>query len=55
VGSFAAPASPARFAGVDDGPKGPGPGLGQHTREVLAALGYAAGDIEAMYASKAVA
>ncbi len=55
VGTFAAPASPARFAGVDDGPKGPGPGLGQHTREVLVGLGYAAADIEAMYASKAVA
>jgi crotonobetainyl-CoA:carnitine CoA-transferase CaiB-like acyl-CoA transferase len=55
VGTFAAPASPARFAGVDDGPKGPGPGLGQHTREVLASLGYAPSDIDAMYASKAVA
>ena len=54
-GTFAAPASPARFPGVDDGPKGPGPALGQHTREVLAGLGYGAAEIDAMYASKAVA
>ena len=55
VGHFQAPASPARFAGVDDGPKGPGPGLGQHTREVLLSLGYSPEDIDAMLAARAVA
>ena len=35
VGSFTSPGGPARFHGVDDGPKGPGPKLGEHTREVL--------------------
>jgi crotonobetainyl-CoA:carnitine CoA-transferase CaiB-like acyl-CoA transferase len=55
VGSFASPAAPARFAGVDDGPKGPAPALGQHTREVLEGLGYDGGQIDGLYASKAVA
>lgn len=53
-GSFASPAAPARFHGVDDGPKGPGPKLGEHTRQVLETLGYSAAAIDALYASKAV-
>jgi len=53
-GSFASPAAPARFHGVDDGPKGPGPKLGEHTRQVLETLGYSATAIDALYASKAV-
>ena len=55
AGSFPSPASPARFHGVDDGPKGPGPKLGEHTREVLASLGYGDAEIAAMFESKAVA
>ena len=55
IGSFASPAAPAKFHGVDDGPKGPGPGLGEHTRQVLERLGYSGGEIDALYASKAVA
>jgi crotonobetainyl-CoA:carnitine CoA-transferase CaiB-like acyl-CoA transferase len=47
-GSFRAPAAPARFPGADDGPKGPAPALGQHTREVLAGVGYDAAAIEAL-------
>lgn len=54
-GSFASPAAPARFHGVDDGPKGPGPGLGEHTRQILESLGYAETEIDALYANKAVA
>ncbi len=54
VGSFASPAAPAKFHGVDDGPKGPGPGLGEHTRQVLEGLGYSGAEIDALYASKAV-
>ena len=53
-GSVASPAAPARFHGVDDGPKGPGPKLGEHTRQVLETLGYSAAAIDALYASKAV-
>lgn len=55
VGSFASPAAPAKFHGVDDGPKGPGPKLGEHTRDVLASLGYDAVEVDALYAGKAVA
>ncbi len=47
-GQFKSPASPARFPGADDGPKGPPPGLGEHTREVLAGLGYDEAEIGAM-------
>ena len=50
-GSFRAPAAPARFPGADDGPKGPAPALGQHTREVLAGVGYDAAAIEALMAA----
>jgi len=52
-GHFSAPASPARFPGADDGPKGPVPGLGEHTRGVLASLGYAPAQIDAMIAEGA--
>jgi len=55
AGSFASPAAPARFHGVDDGPKGPGPKLGEHTREILETLGYSDADITALYESKSVA
>jgi crotonobetainyl-CoA:carnitine CoA-transferase CaiB-like acyl-CoA transferase len=51
---FLAPASPARFPGADDGPKGPAPLLGQHTREVLAEAGYGAAEIDRLIAEGAV-
>lgn len=54
-GSFRAPASPARFPGADDGPKGPAPALGQHSREILSELGYSPGEIEALYGAGATA
>jgi crotonobetainyl-CoA:carnitine CoA-transferase CaiB-like acyl-CoA transferase len=53
--TFRAPAGPARFHGADDGPKGPGPALGQHTGQVLKSIGYSDAEIAAMYESKAVA
>ena len=37
--TYAAPASPVRFPGADDGPKGPSPSFGEHTRDVLVGLG----------------
>ncbi len=55
VGSFSSPASPAKFPGLDDGPKGPGPKLGEHTRYVLASLGYSETEIDAALAGKVVA
>lgn len=53
--SFNAPAAPIRFPGADNGPKSPAPAIGQHTREVLAELGYSSEDIDAMYANGAAA
>jgi crotonobetainyl-CoA:carnitine CoA-transferase CaiB-like acyl-CoA transferase len=47
-GSFEAPAVPVRFSGEDQGPRRPAPALGQHTEEILTAVGYAADEIAAM-------
>ena len=52
--TFPSPASPVRFPGADDGPKGPSPKLGQHTREVLEAAGVPATEIDALYADGVV-
>jgi crotonobetainyl-CoA:carnitine CoA-transferase CaiB-like acyl-CoA transferase len=49
------PSGPARFVGVDDGPKGPGPALGEHTREVLKSVGYSDAQVDAALAAKTVA
>jgi crotonobetainyl-CoA:carnitine CoA-transferase CaiB-like acyl-CoA transferase len=54
-GSIAAPAGPIRFPGADDGPKGPSPRAGEHTRAVLSEAGYSDTEIEALYASGAAA
>jgi crotonobetainyl-CoA:carnitine CoA-transferase CaiB-like acyl-CoA transferase len=54
-GTYLAPASPIRFPGADDGPKGPAPALGEHTLEVLRSLGYGDADIEKLKAAKAIA
>ncbi len=54
-GVINAPAGPVRFPGADDGPKGPSPRAGEHTRVVLAEAGFSASEIDAMYASGAAA
>jgi len=51
--SYRQPASPARFPGAHDGPKRPAPKLGQHTREVLTAAGYADAEIDRLIADGA--
>lgn len=53
-GTFLAPASPVRFPGADDGPKGPSPELGEHTMEVLASLDYSEAEIEQLKASRTI-
>lgn len=53
--TYASPASPVRFPGADDGPKGPSPTMGQHTEEVLAALGRSKEEIKALYDAGTVA
>ena len=52
--SFASPASPIRFPGTDDGPKGPSPLMGEHSKDVLSALGYDAAKIDALFADGVV-
>jgi crotonobetainyl-CoA:carnitine CoA-transferase CaiB-like acyl-CoA transferase len=54
-GAISAPAGPIRFPGADDGPKGPPPRIGEHTRTVLSEAGYSDAEIEALYASGAAA
>jgi len=54
-GSFRAPASPARFPGAEDGPRGPAPKIGEHTAEVLGGLGYSTSEINALKAAGAAA
>ncbi len=52
-GSFKGPATPIRFPGADDGPKGPTPRQGEHTRAVLRDIGYSDAQIDAMIAAGA--
>ncbi len=54
-GVFKAPAAPIRFPGANDGPKGPVPSVGQHTRDVLSEIGYGGAEIDALFASGAAA
>lgn len=54
-GSINAPAAPVRFPGANDGPKGPAPSKGEHTRAVLAELGYSDAEIDVLYRNGAAA
>jgi len=53
-GTYPSPASPIRFPGADDGPKGPSPKPGEHTRGVLTELGLADDEIDRMLADGSV-
>lgn len=50
-GKFRSPGGPLRFPGVDDGPKGPSPKIGEHTESVLSDLGYSDVGIDALKAN----
>ncbi|MEO0883323.1 MAG: CaiB/BaiF CoA-transferase family protein [Pseudomonadota bacterium] len=54
-GTYASPASPIRFPGADDGPKGTSPHPGEHTRAILERLGRSAEEIEALLKGQTVA
>jgi alpha-methylacyl-CoA racemase len=46
---------PVKLSRTPGRPQGPGPGLGEHTREVLESLGYGGGEIAALEQAGAVA
>lgn len=52
--SFEAPGSPIRFPGADDGPKGPPPKPGEHTRSILESCGLSISEINEYYERKIV-
>ncbi|HEX5377759.1 MAG TPA: CaiB/BaiF CoA-transferase family protein [Phenylobacterium sp.] len=52
-GSYRSPAAPARFPGADLDRRPPPPGLGEHTAQVLAELGYSQAEIDRMFAEGA--
>jgi crotonobetainyl-CoA:carnitine CoA-transferase CaiB-like acyl-CoA transferase len=54
-GTYPSPAAPARFPGADATVRPRSPTLGEHTREVLAEIGYSADQIEAIFAAEAAA
>ena len=54
-GTFPSPAAPARFPGADATVRPRSPTLGEHTREVLAEIGYSDAEIEAIFAAEAAA
>lgn len=52
--SYASVASPIRFPGTDDGPKGPSPTLGEHSRDVLLGLGISDAEVDVLFAKGVV-
>jgi crotonobetainyl-CoA:carnitine CoA-transferase CaiB-like acyl-CoA transferase len=54
-GTFPNPAAPARFPGADATVRPPSPKLGEHTRQVLAEIGYGEAEIERLFAAGAAA
>ncbi len=53
--TFSSPASPIRFPGTDDGPKGPSPKVGEHSEQVLTQLGYKPDEISRLFETGVIA
>lgn len=54
LGRYATVKAPMRFAGVETGPRGPAPEVGQHSRTLLAELGYSDADIQQLFDERAL-
>ena len=52
--TFRSPASPVRFPGANDGPKGPAPRFGEHTRTILETLGRSSSEVDQLFESGVV-
>lgn len=52
---YLSPSGPARFPGFPLSPRPPAPAVGEHTRQLLAGLGYSDAEIDAMLAEGAAA
>ena len=55
AGAFRTIASPVHIDGIDVGPRGPAPEIGEHTDDVLAEVGYTAEAIEQLRSSGIIA
>ncbi|MFV0307489.1 MAG: CaiB/BaiF CoA transferase family protein [Desertimonas sp.] len=51
AGSFRTVGVPMRLSSVDIGPRGPAPGIGEHTREILSELGLSTAEADALIAN----
>jgi crotonobetainyl-CoA:carnitine CoA-transferase CaiB-like acyl-CoA transferase len=54
LGRYRSVRAPMRFASAEVKPRGPAPGVGQHTRRVLADAGFSPGEIEDLFQAGAL-
>lgn len=54
LGPYRTVRAPMRFEGLDVGPRGPSPAIGEHTRDVLAAAGLTASEIDELVAAEVI-
>ena len=54
LGRYATVKAPMRFASVETGPRGPAPEVGEHSRALLAELGYGEAAIQRLFDAGAV-
>jgi crotonobetainyl-CoA:carnitine CoA-transferase CaiB-like acyl-CoA transferase len=54
LGPYRTVRAPMRFDGLDVGPRGPSPAIGEHTREVLAPAGLSTREIDELVAANII-